>query len=314
MATSTIRVALTGWFSFADGEITAGDLLALDSVRHALDNAGVAYETFWSPGFRPEGPGLGSLAVPAPHSHLVFVCGPLHGEPVERLHRIFANSVRIAVGVSVIDPCGPAVTGFHRILARDRPGGPATVDLSIAASPSPSLPVAGVILTDGQGEYGQRRRHEQVTQAVTRHLRGKEAALVPLDTRTSTTEWELPSNAAAFEAVLGRMDLVVTSRLHGLVLALRRGVPALAVDPVAGGAKLTAQARALDWPAVLGADEIHQEAFDRWWSWCLADGRDLARTRQLDPPRHGPTVMTAALLEALSPAALSDGQDAEGPP
>lgn len=33
--------------------------------------------------------------------------------------------------------------------------------------------------------------------------------------------------------MLRRLDVVVTTRLHGLVLALKNGVPALAVDPVA---------------------------------------------------------------------------------
>jgi polysaccharide pyruvyl transferase WcaK-like protein len=32
-------------------------------------------------------------------------------------------------------------------------------------------------------------------------------------------------------------------RMHGIVLALKYGVPVLAVDPVAGCAKVTAQAR-----------------------------------------------------------------------
>jgi Polysaccharide pyruvyl transferase len=36
--------------------------------------------------------------------------------------------------------------------------------------------------------------------------------------------------------IVGRLDFVVTMRLHGLVLALKHGVPALAVDPVADGA------------------------------------------------------------------------------
>ncbi len=44
------------------------------------------------------------------------------------------------------------------------------------------------------------------------------------------------------------MDIVVTTRLHGMVLALKNGVPAIAVDPIVGGAKITQQARAINWP------------------------------------------------------------------
>lgn len=38
--------------------------------------------------------------------------------------------------------------------------------------------------------------------------------------------------------------------MHGLALALKAGVPALGVDPVAGGGKVSRQAEALGWPAV----------------------------------------------------------------
>ena len=36
--------------------------------------------------------------------------------------------------------------------------------------------------------------------------------------------------------LVSRLEVVVTTRLHGLVLALRAGVPALAIDPAAGRA------------------------------------------------------------------------------
>jgi hypothetical protein len=56
-------------------------------------------------------------------------------------------------------------------------------------------------------------------------------------------------------------------------------VPVLAVDPVAGGAKVTAQARACGWPALVPAEHASDAELDHWWSWCLGPGRDLARRR-----------------------------------
>lgn len=50
-----------------------------------------------------------------------------------------------------------------------------------------------------------------------------------------------------------RMDAVVTTRLHGMVFALKN-VPALAVDPIRGGAKILRQAEAIGWPVVFVAD------------------------------------------------------------
>ncbi|MEU0738888.1 polysaccharide pyruvyl transferase family protein [Streptomyces sp. NPDC006134] len=271
---------MTGWFSFLDGEATAGDVLALRRVEDVLRGTGAAYDVVWSPGFRAEGLHFGDVD-PAAYSHLVFVCGPVHGPQVEELHRRFAHCVRIAVGVSAVDPGSPAVTGFDRVLARDAPGTEPTADLAARAPGLPARPVAGVILTHGQHEYGRRRRHERVAAEVTRWLAGKDCARLELETRLDAHDWRLCATPAQLEAVLTRLDLVVTDRLHGLVLALRAGTPALAIDPVAGGAKVSAQARACGWPALLAAEDAEgpglAAGLERWWEWCLGEGRERAR-------------------------------------
>ncbi|MFH9604027.1 polysaccharide pyruvyl transferase family protein [Streptomyces rochei] len=266
---------MTGWFSFLHGEATAGDVLALRRVEEVLREAGLAYDVVWSPGFRAEGTHFEDLD-PAAYSRLVFVCGPAHGWQVEELHRRFAHCVRIAVGVSVIDPGSPAVTGFHRVLARDAEGTGPTLDLAARAPALPARPVAGVVLTHGQHEYGGQRRHEEVAAALTRWLAGKDCARLELETRLDAHDWRLCGTPAQLEAVLTRLDLVVTDRLHGLVLALRAGTPALAVDPVEGGAKVTAQARACGWPALVAAERLTEEALEHWWQWCLTGGRSEA--------------------------------------
>lgn len=274
-----MRVLLTGWFSFLHGEVTAGDALAHDAVAAALDRAGVPYDEAWSPAFRPGGPSLGD-AEPDRYTHLVFACGPVHGEQVRGLHERYARCRRIAVGVSVIDPGDPAVTGFHRVLARDGLGAP---ERDLAALPGGLPPVAGVVLAAGQGEYGGRRRHEAVAERVTGWLGAGECAVVPLETRLDRSDWRLCSTAAEYVAIVRRLDVVVTSRLHGMVLALRAGVPALAIDPVGGGGKVSAQAAVWDWP-VLPAEATTADLDERW-AWCLSDdGRRRAWARASAPP------------------------------
>ncbi|MFF5104413.1 polysaccharide pyruvyl transferase family protein [Streptomyces sp. NPDC000134] len=270
------KILVTGWFSFLHGEATAGDVLALDRVRAVLRSAGLDHDVVWSPGFRPDGRHFEDLD-PAAYTHLVFVCGPVHGRQVEELHRRFAHCTRIAVGVSVVDPGAAAVTGFHRVLPRDAPGAEPAPDLAARAPALPARPVAGVILTHGQREYGDRRRHAEVAGAVTGWLAGQDCARLELETRLDTRDWRLCATPAHLEAVLARLDLVVTDRLHGLVLALRAGTPALAVDPVAGGAKVTAQARACGWPALIPAERVGAGVLEHWWRWCLTDGREAAR-------------------------------------
>ncbi|GAA0364379.1 polysaccharide pyruvyl transferase family protein [Actinoallomurus spadix] len=285
-----MRVLVTGWFSFVHGEVTAGDALALDTVASALARAGMPYDEAWSPVFRPDAMSL-EEADPARYTHLVFVCGPVHGEQVRDLHERFPDCHRVAVGVSVIDPADPAVTGFHRVLARDGLGEP---DRDLAGLPVGAPPVAGVVLAQGQGEYGARRRHDDVAARLTGWLGERDCAALPLDTRLDRRDWRLCSTADQFVAVVRRLDVVVTTRLHGLVLALRAGVPPLAVDPVDGGGKVSAQAGVWEWP-VLPADADVTE-FDAAWAWCLSEeGRRAARDRATAPP-----AALGRLIEALS--------------
>ena len=108
-------------------------------------------------------------------------------------------------------------------------------------------------------------------------LASRDAAVVPIDTRLDVDQVGLRSPAQV-EGVIARMDLVVTTRLHGLVIALKNGVPALAVDPISGGAKVKRQADVLGWPMVFtpetATDLVLAEAFD----YCVTiEARNLAQ-------------------------------------
>ena len=284
-----MRTLVVGWSSVLHGEATAGDVLAMDAVAEALRAGGIVHDVAWSAVMCPPGGLRLDDVEPARYTRLVFVCGPATGRSIAELHERFAHCRRIAVGVSVLDPADPVTAGFSRVIARDRPGAAARRDL--AARPVPELvPVLGVYLTSGQHEYGARRRHEDVRAGLEQWLGDLDAARLPLDTRLDPRDWRLPATAAQVGSVLARLDTVVTMRMHGLVLALRAGVPALAVDPVAGGGKVTAQARAWDWPAVVAADELDAggsgaRRLDELLQWCLsADGRAAAQARAGDVP------------------------------
>jgi polysaccharide pyruvyl transferase WcaK-like protein len=74
------------------------------------------------------------------------------------------------------------------------------------------------------------------------------------------------------------MDIVLTTRLHGTVLALKNGVPPIAIDPVAGGAKIRRQAETIGWPLVFTADTLYDETLQRAFDYCLTgDARAKAR-------------------------------------
>lgn len=271
------RVLLVGWFSFLHGEATAGDVLAWRAVRDELDRAGIAHDTVWSPVFRPGGLIL-DAARPQDYSDLVFVCGPLHGPQITALHERFRGCRRIAIGVSVLDPRDPAVTGFDAVIARDAPGATASLDLATGpAASATAVPVIGVALAQGQGEYGPARRHEGITGVIAAWLRDARVAVVPLETRLDSVDWTLAARPEQLISVLRRLDAIVTTRLHGLVLGLANRVPVLAVDPVAGGGKVAAQAAAWRWPALLAAEQAHEAALEESLGWCLSpSGRERA--------------------------------------
>jgi hypothetical protein len=270
----------------------------MEAVCEELAAAGVEYEMAWSPVLRSFGALTLGDADPSRYTHLVFVCGPLHGGPVEALHRRFSRCRRVAVGVSVIDPADPAAAGFHMIVPRDSPGAPPTGDLALTPQPRP-VPVAGVILVGEQQEYARRARHGTVSSSLAGWLGGCGCALLPLDTRLDPRDWRLCGTPAELEAIIRRMDLVITMRMHGLVLALKHGVPTLAVDPVAGGAKVTAQARAWHWPAVVTAGpegKLEPRRLDEWRDWCLSPaGRGAASRAAQAPPETGLRDLLGAL-------------------
>ncbi len=74
-------------------------------------------------------------------------------------------------------------------------------------------------------------------EAINKLIQSREMVTVPIDTRLDTNSSRLRS-AAEVESLIARMDLVITTRLHGLVLALKNGVPAVAIDPIPGGFKI----------------------------------------------------------------------------
>jgi hypothetical protein len=74
----------------------------------------------------------------------------------------------------------------------------------------------------------------------------------------------------------------------------------LAVDPVHGGGKVSAQAGAWDWPAIVTADQVLRSAdwLRRWW-WCLSvEGRTLAAERAAAASGDG-DLLVSDLLRVL---------------
>lgn len=272
--TPFVRILVTGWFSFDPAEVTAGDLLARDTAVRWLTEAGLPHDVAVSANFRrPRDLALHD-AHPGDYTDVVFVCGPAAGQPVEEMFGRFPHARRMALDVSVVD--GTRRLPLDVIMERDRDGA-ARPDLSLAAPPAGRrIPVIGVVLAHSQPEYGDHRL-EQAHALLAEALAPLDAARVLIETRVHPCDPWLCRTPAQVEAALARCDAVAASRMHGLVLALKAGVPAVGVDPVAGGGKVSRQAEALGWPGVARVGETSPQELSGLLRWCLtAEARTMA--------------------------------------
>jgi hypothetical protein len=249
-----MRALICGWFSFDHMGASAGDLFVRDVIGSWLEEIGCPYEVAMSSRL---GGGVDWEQVdPTRYTHLIFACGPLGaGEPALSLFARFAHTKLIGVNLSMLDPLDEW-NPFALLLERDssravRP------DLALLAT-EPPVPLVGQILVHEQKEYRD-GRHAAVHKLIRDCLAETDAAVVQIDTCLDPPNTTGLRTAAQIESMIARMDYVVTTRLHGLVLALKNGVPAVAIDPIAGGAKIVRQAQALGWPYCLTPDTLSAE-------------------------------------------------------
>ncbi len=267
------RSLVAGWFSFPDMGATAGDLMARDLVVSWLRDAGREVSVAVAPPFVD---GIDWRTVnPARFGELVLVCGPCgNGPPLTDLLDRFAGSRLVGVNLSMLQPLDEW-NPFNVLIERDSDRG-SNPDITFGAPLRP-VPVVGLVLVHPQSEYRNRGRHGSVHQRLTDVLAERDVAVVPIDTRLDQNDTGLRS-ASQVATLISRTDVVVTTRLHGVALALRQAIPALVVDPMAGGAKVITQARALGWPAAYVAEQIDTVDLDAAFSWCLSEeARSLAR-------------------------------------
>jgi hypothetical protein len=250
-----MRALVAGWFSFPWYGATAGDLLAAVVVGNWLDEAGCPYDVAL---VETLGTGVDAMTVDAMrYTHLVFVCGPLgEGEPVLGLLQRFKHARTIGLDLTMLHPI-EQWQPFDLLLERDSDR-TARPDISLLAD-VPELPVIALVLAHEQKEYPL-GRHREVHETARAALAAFDAAVVEVDTCLDPPNAQGLSSPAKVLAVLSRADAVVTTRLHGLVLALKVGVPVVAIDPVANGAKVARQAAALGWNEVLVPEQTTIES------------------------------------------------------
>ena len=292
-----MRALVAGWFSFERMGATAGDLLVRDLVCKWLDSSGCSYDVALAKPFQG---GVDWEAVdPSDYTDVVFVCGPFgNGWPVTEFLSRFAGRKLLGVNLSMIEAL-ETWNPFELLLERDSSVG-SRPDLAFL-SEQPHVPVIGIVLSHPQKEYRDRGLHEKANDSLHRLVAAREMCIVSIDTRLDINAGGLRTPAEV-ESLIARMDVVLTTRLHGLVLALKNSVPVVAIDPIAGGAKIRRQAETIGWPMAFTAGEVTDVQLETALKYCLTpqarvqaeECRTRAQRRLMD--------VSEQFLSALTPA------------
>lgn len=283
-----MKVLVAGWFSFEGMGASVGDLVTRDLVCDWLAQAGCDYDVALAPPF-PGGVDWRSVD-PRGYDKVVFVCGPFgNGPPLTDFLPRFQQCDLVGVNLTMLEAL-EVWNPFALLLERDSSRA-ARPDLAFLAAER-VVPVVGVVLIDAQPEYRERDLHEVANAAIWRLLGSRDVAAVRIDTRLDENSTGLRTEAQ-IESLIARMDVVLTTRLHGTVLALKNGIPALVIDPVAGGAKVRRQAESVGWPVVLAAEGLSDTALADSFAYCLTEA---ARTKAMEC-RHQAVATLRAVRE-----------------
>lgn len=270
----TAPTVLVWWGSGPHGA-TLGDLLAVRNLSVALAGRGRPHSIVSHPRYAE--PGHVAVVDPARLKPgidtLVFVCGPLvnTGRLSFLLDR-FPRARKLAVGVSVLAHEAALNRRFTGFVARDGMT-PSHFDLSIAAVEPPSPPAAGRPLRAGlcfrgpQKEYrGRACRAERAEELLTGLARRFALEPVPF-----STELGAGRSAADVQKHFRSVDVVLTTRLHGSLLALAAGKPVIAIDQIAGAAKLLPVIGRTGWRHALAVDEASEDGLAATFARFLAE-------------------------------------------
>jgi hypothetical protein len=259
---------LVGWFS------TIGDLDVLHQTIRWIESGGgshVVAPYASSPIRLNKSYVLPQDAADASITHLIAICGPMWRTLWQRegfSTPAYAKCRKVGLNLSMIEDTS-LWNPFDVLIERDSVAS-GRADMAFLA-PQRSAPVVGICLVHPQAEYGDRQRHDQVTEILQRVFNRSKTVLASISTDTLAPDLSAAPNPL-LETQIAHCDVLVTTRLHGMVYALRNCVPPVVIDPIAGGAKVAAQARAIGWPHYLTADRLSEDNFAALLETCLAPG------------------------------------------
>lgn len=301
---------LVAWYGSFAGHGTIGDLLSLEAVVARLVAEG--WRVAHASAADLDIPGATRVAWdqvdPGRFTAAAFTCGPIirgHPQTADLFARLRGRPL-VGVGVSLF-PAGHEshVDPFSAVLARQGAGERFEDVALVAPWPTPPLqrgaerpgPLVGLVLRGPQAEYGAAaclwERTERLAMVAAEHVARVAGG------RVAPIENHLARSGLAprdIERRYAECDLVITSRFHGAMLALRHGVPFVAIDPIRGGGKVEPLLAGRGWPHVLRADAVGDDDMVRAADAALATE---SRTR-LGAVRDAAVAAANRTLQALT--------------
>jgi hypothetical protein len=269
--TNRNKVLVAGWFSFERCGATAGDLMAGEVACEWLEQLGRSYDIALTTPF--QGGVDWERVDPNQYTDLVFVCGPFQEDNVCQTDLLarFSNCRLIGLDVSMPAPL-EEWNPFDLLLERDssRTNHPEVAFLSSQKK----VPVVGICLV----EPVPGALDATANAAIQRLVESRELSVVMIDTRLDENITGLRTSAEV-ESLIARMDLLVTTRLHGAVLGLKNGVPVVAIDVDPKVSKLRRQMEKIRWPLIFVADNLDDASLKLALDYCLTDS---ARTKAVE--------------------------------
>lgn len=264
------KIIIAWWGALEGGGPTAGDVLSVRAVenlfleKQCLIDIAVLDKSKFCTDFFSNAVDWHTVDSRC-YDVLLFVCGPIikNSESLQELLKKFENCTRIAVGVTILPKFSSDYWNpFDICLARD---GLPDISYDVAlAFPLQKFQKKsfkedrrlGLCLRGNQREYGlDSCLHHQAEILCRNLIKQLNYKVFTLETRLDRTHLNTDSIDRSFE----RMNIVVTTRLHGALLALRHGVPVLALDQIVGGGKLSSVLKNLGWRYVFRVEETSVE-------------------------------------------------------
>jgi hypothetical protein len=283
------KVAIGWWGSLCSRNGTVGDCWAVHNVAQWLLHNSVDVDVISGPTW----PYKNIVSMPfelvdaRKYDMFIWVCGPLvPDEQIIKMISEFKDHRRIAVGVSKLAEMNDINSLFDRIIARDSMD-EVTFDLALdpryfPARLDPKLKKnTAVLLSLVSYEHWFDAQHDD-SQRVARAF-GEAMHNLRLDPIRFVDTRLTSQDPIEIARPFAETSFVLTTRLHGALLAIQNEVPFVAVEQNANSTKISTIIRGrLGWPCVLPIADIAPSTVEAaiTQAKCLASRGAMAKFRE----------------------------------